>query len=145
MESTHLTYNKVALTEADNPMQDPFKVNLALGNPWCLDRLGRKRCEACAVKLGLALACGLELPTDLNLPRKNFSVTQVITNSLLRRTFRNVVFAEPWLGPMENARYPASTDAIMKLLNGAMLTLPVGLRVVTSAMGRGMTAPANSL
>src|ERR1035438_3014018 len=41
--------------------------------------------------------------------------------------------------PGANARMGGAAPSTLKKLNGAALTLPSGLRVVTSAIGRGVT------
>ena len=66
-----------------------------------------------------------------------------MTYSSLRITFCSVPFGNS-LGPTENASSAASTEAIMKLLNGAAFRVPSSFNVDTNAIGRGITDELNS-
>ena len=66
-----------------------------------------------------------------------------MTYSWFRTTFCSVPLGSS-LGPIENASRAASTEAIMKLLNGAAFNVPSSFSVDTNAIGRGIIEEVNS-
>ena len=84
----------------------------------------------------MILAADLDLARELD--RHRVDDVFLVPHHILQRTLGQLA------GPIENASRAASTEAIMKLLNGAAFNVPSSFSVDTNAIGRGMIEEVNS-